>query len=287
MAKILVTGSNGQLGSEIKFLSKLVNHSFIFTDYKELDITSETDVEKCISRNKVDFVINCAAYTAVDKAEDDEQNAHLLNAIAPSYLAKSCKKNKAIFIQVSTDYVFDGTATSPIAENEIVNPQSIYGKTKLEGEQLTQKENPESIIIRTSWLYSSFGNNFVKTMIRLGEEKDSIGVVADQKGTPTYAFDLARTILQIIDKVTISKTNLVSGIFHYSNLGETTWCEFAKEIHAIKAIKCTVNPVTTEEYPTPAKRPKYSVLDKTKIQNSYNITIPEWKASLVKCIDKL
>ncbi len=288
MAKILITGANGQLGSEINAIAPtLPLHDFFFTDVEDLDITNYEAIDSFISQNKINFVVNCAAYTAVDKAETEQEVAEKINALAPLLIAKACKKNSCKFIHISTDYVFDGTASTPITEDVATNPQSIYGQTKLKGEELIINELKDSIVIRTSWLYSTFGNNFVKTMIRLGSERDALNVVADQKGTPTYARDLAKDILHIIDKSSESAKNFVSGIYHYSNLGETTWCDFTKEIHALSGITCNVSPIPTSEYPTPAKRPLYSVLDKTKIQKTFGISIPKWQNSLKDCIEKL
>ncbi len=283
--KILVTGANGQLGSEIKELhADYHQFKFVFTDLDTLDLQNEKKVEHFIEKNKFHYIINCAAYTAVDKAEEDHETAYKINCDAVKYLAVSAQKTHSIIIHISTDYVFDGQSKRPYKETDQTNPQSIYGKSKLEGENILKKYCPESIIIRTSWLYSQFGNNFVKTMIRLGKEKDSLNVVADQKGTPTYAADLAKTIMEIITWVE-QKENLPVGIYHYSNMGETTWYDFAVAIHELSNILgCEVKPVTTQEYPVKASRPAYSVFDKNKIQQTFQLIIPDWKESLKKCI---
>ncbi len=286
--KIIVTGANGQLGEELKILSKKFPFwNFLYSDIDTLDITDEQAVENYFKQEIPDFVINCAAYTAVDKAETDKEIAVLVNEIAPAIIAKYAKENGAKFIHISTDYVFDGNASYPYNEQEEVNPQSVYGNTKLNGEQNCIKENPDSIIIRTSWLYSVFGNNFVKTMLRLGKERDTLNVVFDQIGTPTNAADLADSILSIVEKTENNKKLFVSGIYHYSNEGVASWYDFAKAIFEISNTNCNVLPVRSDEFPTPAKRPLYSVLDKAKIKNTFEITIPYWKDSLKKCLQKL
>ena len=286
--KILITGANGQLGNEIKECSgKFPEWEFTFTDVEELDITNERVVFDFFQETNPDFVINCAAYTAVDKAENDFETANKINALAPGILAKAAAKISAKIIHISTDYVFDGTACKPLVETENVNPTGVYGRTKLEGEQNCRKENPESLIIRTSWLYSSFGNNFVKTMLRLGRERDELNVVFDQIGTPTYAGDLADAILSILENSAINREKFVPGIYHYSNEGVASWYDFAKAIFEISGLNCNVTPVLSEEFPTPAKRPNYSVLNKLKIRNTFALYIPYWKDSLRNCIDKL
>lgn len=284
--KILVTGANGQLGNELKVLS--VNYpelQFLFTDVDELDITREDVTASFLEKEKPDFIINCAAYTAVDKAENDFENAEKINAIAPKLLAKYSGKIKSKLIHVSTDYVFDGTSSTPYSENDTVNPKSVYGITKLKGEENCLAENPDSVIIRTSWLYSSFGNNFVKTMLRLGKERSSLNVVFDQIGTPTYAADLAAAILKIIEVSEKDTRKFVPGIYHFSNEGVASWYDFAKVIFEISEINCTVAPIVSEEFPTPAKRPHYSVLNKSKIRNIFDCKIPYWRDSLKKCIE--
>jgi dTDP-4-dehydrorhamnose reductase len=286
--KILVTGAYGQLGNEIKELK--VNYpdwNFIFTDVDSLDITDESAVEKSFAQNNFDFVINCAAYTAVDKAESDGETAARVNTLAPELLGRYSSRFNAKLIQVSTDYVFAGDSYLPYSEDHPVNPQGIYGKTKLDGEIRCIQENPQVIIIRTSWLYSTFGNNFVKTMLRLAKERGELGVVFDQVGTPTYAADLASSILKIIENSVINSSHFVPGIYHYSNEGVASWYDFAKAIFEISGVTCKVNPVLSDQFPTPAKRPHFSVLNKSKIRNRFGIEIPYWKESLKVCLDRL
>ncbi len=286
--KILVTGANGQLGSEIR--NTCVRHpnlSFLFTDVDELDITDFNAVESFFEREKPDFLINCAAYTAVDVAETDDELAELINTKVPAYLGRITKKNECRIIHISTDYVFDGSGCLPYTENDLVNPESIYGKTKLNGEISLLKENSSAIIIRTSWLYSSFGNNFVKTMIRLGLERDELKVVSDQVGTPTYAADLAEVLVDVISKTTMGEKDWKPGIYHYSNEGVCSWYDFAKAIHEMYGVECNVYPISTEEYPTPAKRPSYSVLNKSKIKKFLGVDIPYWRDSLSLCIEEI
>ncbi len=286
--KILVTGAYGQLGSEIKELEKhFPNYHFIFTDIDVLDITCEMEVEDFFNENRPDFTINCAAYTAVDKAETEQGIATNINAKAPGILAKCSKQIDAKIIHISTDYVFDGDANQPYSESDEVNPQGVYGKTKLQGELNCLKENPNSVIIRTSWLYSGFGNNFVKTMIRLGSERDSLNVVFDQIGTPTYAADLASAILSVIQVSEKDSTKFIPGIYHYSNEGVASWYDFAKAIFEISEIDCIVNPVLSDQFPTPAKRPHFSVLNKSKIRDNFGIEIPYWRDSLKTCLEKI
>lgn len=280
---ILVTGCNGQLGSEIQLLEKgNGKHVFFNTDVNELDITDENAINAFVDANNIDGIINCAAYTAVDKAESNEALCHTLNATAPGYLAAAMGKRGGWMVQVSTDYVFDGTKHTPYSETDPTCPDSVYGRTKLEGEQLVRQHCERAMIVRTAWLYSIFGNNFVKTMIRLGKEKTELGVIFDQIGTPTYARDLAVAIMTAVEK------GIIPGIYHFSNEGVTSWYDFTKAIHRIAGISgCHVRPIHTEEYPTPARRPHYSVLDKTKIKATYNIEVPYWEESLAECISKL
>ena len=286
--KIWVTGANGQLGREIRDLSE--NYSqfvFIFSDIDTLDLTDSSKVSQFMEENQFNYVINCAAYTAVDKAEEDVTLAYQVNRDSIGYIAKTAQQINAKVIHISTDYVFDGEGDKPYQETDPTNPQSVYGKSKLEGEEILREYCPESIIIRTAWLYSSHGNNFVKTMMRLGRERESLNVVADQKGTPTYAGDLAQAVLEIIVWVE-RKENLPVGIYHYSNLGEITWYDFALKIHELAGItNCKVAPVGTDEYPVKAKRPQYSVLNKNKIQQTFQLQIPDWEDSLKKCISIL
>ena len=280
---ILITGCNGQLGNEMQLLQKdNTQHHFFNTDVAELDITDKAAIEKYVNDNNIDGIVNCAAFTAVDKAESNVDLCRLLNATAPAYLASAMEQRNGWFIQISTDYVFDGTNHKPYTEDEPTCPDSVYGSTKLEGEQQALRLCSKTMIIRTAWLYSPFGNNFVKTMIRLGKEKQQLGVIFDQIGTPTYAADLANVIMTAINK------GIVPGIYHFSNEGVTSWYDFTKAIHRIANItSCQVSPLHTAEYPTPASRPHYSVLDKTKIKNTYNIEIPYWEESLAKCIERL
>lgn len=286
--KILVTGAYGQLGNEINSLAaKYPEWQFLFTDVDSLDITNESALEIYFKDNKPGFVVNCAAYTAVDKAETDIETARKVNAVAPKLLGKYSKKVGAKLIHISTDYVFDGEAFTPYSEEDKVNPKGVYGETKLQGEQNCLLENHESIIIRTSWLYSSFGGNFVKTMLRLSKEQGKLKVVYDQVGTPTYAADLANAILSIIEISIDEPEKFVSGIYHYSNEGVASWYDFAKAIFEISEVKCAVSPVRSAEFPTPAKRPNFSILDKSKIKNTFGITIPYWRESLKKCMQKL
>ncbi|MDR2951048.1 MAG: dTDP-4-dehydrorhamnose reductase [Dysgonomonas sp.] len=285
---ILVTGANGQLGSEIRRIS--ANHEnnfkFFFTDVAELDITDLQAIDRFIKENNIKYIINCAAYTAVDKAEDDVDLCYKINRDAAKNLGIAATNNNAKVIHVSTDYVYDGTANKPYVETDAVNPQSIYGKSKLDGENELTKACPESIIIRTAWLYSIYGNNFVKTMIKLGKERDTLNVIADQTGTPTNAADLAQAIIKILDFSEANK--FIPGIYHYSNEGITTWYDFTLAIHKDAGItSCKVNSITTDQYPTKATRPKYSVLEKAKIKSTFNLSIPKWEESLNICIKEL
>lgn len=280
---ILITGCNGQLGNEMQLLEKEdAANNYFNTDVAELDITNVEAIEQFLAANNIDGIVNCAAYTAVDKAEANEEFCTLLNAEAPGYLAHAIGKRGGWMIQISTDYVFDGTQHLPYQEDEDTCPNSVYGRTKLVGEFNVLKLCQQSMVIRTAWLYSTFGNNFVKTMIRLGNERPELGVVADQIGTPTYARDLARIIMTAISK------GIQPGIYHFTNEGVASWYDFTKAIHRLAGITtCHVRPLHTSEYPTAAQRPPYSVLDKTKIKQTYGIEIPYWEESLKECIDKL
>lgn len=280
---ILITGCNGQLGNEMQLLEKEnPQHQYFNTDVAQLDITNPEAIEEFVNNNAIDIIVNCAAFTAVDKAESSQELCHLLNAKAPEYLAAAVAKRGGYLVQVSTDYVFDGTNHTPYTEDEATCPNSVYGSTKLEGEKLAMAACANTMIIRTAWLYSTFGNNFVKTMIRLGQEKPELGVIFDQIGTPTYAGDLAAAIMAAINH------GIVPGIYHFSNEGVISWYDFTKAIHRIAGItSCHVKPLHTAEYPTPAARPHYSVLDKTKIKQTYGIEIPYWEESLAKCVAKL
>ena len=281
--RILITGCNGQLGNEMQLLEKKnPQHIYFNTDVAELDITDQAAVEHFVAENEIDGIVNCAAYTAVDKAEDNEALCQKLNAEAPAYLAHAIGQRGGWMIQISTDYVFDGTKHTPYVEDDDTCPDSVYGRTKLVGELNVQKLCERSMIIRTAWLYSTFGNNFVKTMIRLGKEKPELGVIFDQIGTPTYARDLAVAIFAAIN------LGVVPGIYHFSNEGVISWYDFTKAIHRIAGITtCKVRPLHTAEYPTPANRPHYSVLDKTRIKTVYGLDIPYWEESLRECIEKL
>jgi dTDP-4-dehydrorhamnose reductase len=284
MNNILITGSKGQLGSELRELaSNYPNNNFIFTDVEELDICNHNLVQQFIAANNINAIINCAAYTAVDKAEEQFEIAKNINHLAVANFAQIAKENNIKLIHISTDYVFDGTAHKPYTETDTPNPQSVYGATKLAGEIAMQQINPaNSIIMRTSWVYSSYGNNFVKTMLRLGKERDEISVVADQIGTPTNAGDLAQAILTIVSEI----KNTTVELFHYSNEGVCSWYDFAKTIFEIKNLTVKVNPIETSQYPTPAERPFYSVLNKASIKEKYQVEIPYWKDALVFCLQK-
>ena len=284
MKQILVTGCRGQLGNEIQQLAPHYADTccFHFTDKDELDITDRKAVYQFVEQHAISIVINCAAFTAVDKAEDNAELCDLLNHIAPGYLAEAVASVGGTMIQVSTDYVFDGTACRPYREDDDTCPNSVYGRTKLAGEESVIRQCAGSMVIRTAWLYSTFGNNFVKTMMRLGREREQLGVVFDQIGTPTYARDLARVILLAVDR------GIVPGVYHFSNEGVTSWYDFTKAIHRLAGIdSCQVSPIHTEDYPVPAPRPHYSVLDKSKIKRTYGIDIPWWEDSLKACIKAL
>lgn len=286
MKTVLVTGANGQLGNSIRLLAE--NHpgyNFLFTDVDTLDITNPAAVRGMIKDNQVDFVLNCAAYTAVEKAEEDEALCRRINAFAVGVLGKAAHEAGAKMIHVSTDYVFSGTSYRPYVETDVTCPISAYGRTKLAGEEILQEVCPDAVIIRTAWLYSEFGSNFVKTVLRLGKERDQLGFVFDQIGTPTYAGDLAAAILAV---VTADERNaFVPGIYHFSNEGVCSWYDFTVKILQIAGIDCRVLPIETKDYPTKAVRPPYSVLNKKKIKTTYGITIPHWEESLRLCMEKL
>jgi len=279
---ILVTGAEGQLGRSFQKISLYnVKHNFLFTDLPETDITDKKTLNTLVKKHIVDAIINCAAYTAVDKAETEKEFAYHINAYGPRILAEVAKENNLKLVHISTDYVFDGNSTTPIKESYTTNPKGVYGQSKLEGELAIASAACDAVIIRTAWLYSEFGNNFVKTMLRLGKEKDTLSVVYDQVGTPTYATDLALAVMQIID-------NGFNGyhLYHYSNEGVLSWYDFAYEIFALSGVKVHVNPIESDQYPTPAKRPAYSVLSKEKIK-SIGIKVPYWKESLTNCLSIL
>jgi len=281
---ILITGAKGQLGCELQeLISHYPQYRFFPTDIDTLDLCNKEAIESFLNENCIDYIVNCAAYTAVDKAEDDSSLCYRINRDAVQNLAEAAC-GKAKIIHISTDYVFDGASRKPLRETDKTNPQSVYGKSKLEGEQVLLKTVPESIIIRTAWLYSSFGNNFVKTMIRLGKEKESLNVVSDQIGTPTYAADLAKAIMQIIEE-SVKSDSFQAGIYHFSNEGVCSWYDFCLKIHELSGITtCNVHPVSTAEYPTKTVRPQYSVLDKTKIKATFHLIIPQWEESLKRCL---
>ncbi len=283
MKKILITGANGQLGSELKVLSKdFSQFEWVFTDREELDLCDLENLTSELSIINPHIIINCAAHTAVDRAETEIELSDVLNHQAVGIMAKWCQINEAKFIHVSTDYVFDGTASVPLKEDASTGPINVYGQTKLAGEIACMRENPSAIIIRTSWVYSSFGANFVKTMSRLMQERDSLNVVNDQIGSPTYAADLAQAIMTII-----THKKWESGIYHFSNEGEISWYEFALAIQEIGGFDCLVSGIPSSAYPTPAKRPQYSLLDKTKIKNTFGVVVPDYKESLARCMKLL
>ncbi|MFC4263813.1 dTDP-4-dehydrorhamnose reductase [Ferruginibacter yonginensis] len=282
---ILVTGANGQLGNAIQQVAATLpasQYQFVFTNSSSLNITNEIAIQQIFSNQHFDYCINCAAYTAVDKAETEKANALATNATAVKFLAQACHQHQTKLIHISTDYVFDGTATTPYKTDANTNPINYYGQTKLLGEQLAFQENEATIIIRTAWVYSLHGNNFVKTMLRLMNEKESIGVVHDQQGTPTYAPDLAAAIVHIIT------TQLFKpGIYHFTNNGNTTWFGFAQAIANHIQTTCIVNAINTSQFPTPAKRPAYSILDVASFEKTFQYNIPQWQHSLTTCLSHL
>ena len=293
--RILVTGKNGQLGQSIHEIVNITNsgnqlsNEFIFVGREELDLSDKNNINNYFYNNgKFDVIINCAAYTAVDRAEEEQALANQVNHLAVKQLATVANRQKAKLIYLSTDYVFDGESDKPYVEKDEANPINIYGKTKLAGEDSIQKIMPtDAIIIRTSWVYSEFGNNFVKTMLRLGRERDEISVVNDQIGSPTYATDLAEVILKIVNDKEFNKTEQQTEIYHYSNEGEISWYEFAKEIFSLKKIECRVSPITTDQYKTLARRPECSLLDNKKIEKKFSIKLKHWKDSLSTCLNRV
>jgi dTDP-4-dehydrorhamnose reductase len=284
MAKILVTGAGGQLGRELRELARVLpQHEFVFTDRSRLPIEDEVQVQTFFAAATPDWCINCAAYTAVDKAESERATAFRINGDAVGWIASACRSIQARLIHLSTDYVFDGSSPTPITEKDPTGPISVYGASKLAGEQRALEEYADgTLIIRTSWVYSEFGNNFVKTMIRLMGERPSINVVDDQIGSPTYAADLAKAILHIING-----DKFIPGIYNYSNVGRISWYQFALVIRHLIGSSCTINPIPTAEYPTPARRPHFSLLDKSLIRDTYGVDIPDWDRSLSTCIARI
>ena len=283
MNTILITGSHGQLGNEMQQAAKrFPAFQYIYTDVEELDICDKNALNAFVKDNNVNIIVNCAAYTAVDKAEDDVELCYKINRDAVRNIGEVAQDNNVKVVHVSTDYVFDGTNYLPYTEDMPVCPATVYGKSKLEGEQALLESCDQAVILRTSWLYSSFGNNFVKTMIKLGTERDSLNVIYDQIGTPTYAADLAGTILTLL-----SHETFVPGIYHFSDEGVCSWYDFTKSIHRIASITCDVRPIETKDYPARTPRPNYSVLNKAKIKSTYSINIPHWEESLEKCITLL
>ena len=283
--KILITGSNGQLGNEIRELAGGYKHyKFLYTDINELNITNSDKVKDFFLLHNPDAIINCAAYTAVDKAEKEAETAYLVNALAVENLANAAAQSGAFIVHISTDYVYSGKNFTPYVETDTLNPVSVYAQSKTAGEEAVKRSGANSIIIRTSWLYSAFGNNFIKTMMKYGAERDVLNVVFDQVGTPTYARDLAKCILDILPLAMGTKSEEV---YHYSNEGVASWYDFAKAIIEISGIECLINPIPTKEYPLPAERPFYSVLDKSKIKKDFAIQIPYWRDSVKLCIQRL
>lgn len=286
--RILVTGSKGQLGQSILKLSEeFKGFEFVFISYDELDLSQSESISNYFKSNKFNIIINCAAYTAVDKAESEPDLADKVNHIAAREIAKAAKEQDAALVHVSTDYVFSGHAFIPYVESDETEPENVYGKTKLDGELAVKEVNPKGLILRTSWVYSEYGNNFVKTMLRLGEERDELGVIFDQIGAPTYAGDLAETILEIIRHEAFNDLSPADDVYHYSNEGVASWYDFAEAIFEIVEHKCNVNPIETKEYPAPAVRPAYSLMNKKKIRMKFGLTIPYWKDSLRLCLRRM
>jgi len=284
--KVLVTGANGQLGWEIAQAAKLFpNFEFVFVDRNAMDLSKPDELLSIVELFAPDAIINTAAYTAVDKAESENELAHTINAEAVSSLARIAKQKNIPFITFSTDYVFNGNATSPYLTDTQLDPVNFYGKTKADGEQMAIAVNENTIIIRTSWVFSSHGNNFVKTMMRLMKERDALNIVGDQKGRPTYAKDLAHVTIQIL--IALNEGKQIRGIYHYANAGETTWFDFAEKIKSLAGLECDLKAITSDQFPTPAKRPNYSVLDTQKIEKDLGIEIPSWETALKQCINQL
>lgn len=288
LKSVLVTGARGQLGSSIQALAtNYPSLQFTFVDIEELDLSCDASIEGYFQTHLFDIIINCAAYTAVDKAESEPDLADAVNHLAVKQLAKISKEKEMLLIHISTDYVFNGKSFRPYIESDSTDPQCVYGASKLKGERAFQALNPAGMIIRTSWVYSEYGHNFVKTMLKLGSERDSLGVIFDQIGSPTYAGDLAKTILEIINVPELSRLSQKDKVFHYSNEGVCSWYDFSNSIFEASHISCDVKPIETKDYPTPAQRPHYSLMNKSKIKQQFDITIPYWKDSLKICIKKL
>ncbi len=289
MKHILVTGSNGQVGSELKTLAKKYPAwTFHFTDSGDLNIADAKIVDTFFASQKIDVCINCAAYTAVDKAESDQETARAVNVDGVANLAKACQKHNAVFIHYSTDYVYHNNQNTPYKETDKTSPQGVYAATKLEGDiKALELNSGRTLVFRTSWVYSSFGHNFVKTMMRLGKDRDKLTVIFDQTGTPTYAYDIADMTLQIVHKLDDMNIEDVAGVYHFSNEGVSSWYDFAKAIFQLQGINCTVSPIETKDYPTPAARPHFSVLNKAKIKDTFQLEIPYWRESLAACLKLL
>ena len=290
MKNILVTGANGQVGSELKALaSQYPDFSFDFVGREELDITDEASVLSYFETKKFAYCLSCAAYTAVDKAEEEKNNAMLVNTVGAKNLAFAAEKTGGRMIHLSTDYVYHNSQNTPFVETDETNPQGVYAESKLAGDRTVLNINSKNLVIRTSWVYSTFGNNFVKTMLRLGTDRDKLTVIFDQIGTPTYAYDLAKAILDILVKIENKSVTSeeIGGVYHYSNEGVTSWYDFATAIFRIENIDCKVSPIETKDYPTAAKRPHFSLLNKAKIKKEFNLEIPHWEASLAECLKAL
>ncbi len=280
---VVVTGANGQLGQSLQFIAENYPEiTFVFCDSQQLDITNKASIVSIFNKNKPNYCINAAAYTAVDKAESEPEKAHLINAIGAKNLAEVCKDFDTTLLHVSTDFVFDGNATKSYTEKDVPNPTGVYGQTKLDGERMIQEIMEKYFIVRTSWVYSQFGNNFMKTMIRLGRERDTLSVVNDQIGTPTNAVDLAKALLTIIQTINHQSSTINYGIYNFSNEGQCSWYDFAKKIFEIHKMEIELHPIPTSAYPTPAKRPKFSVLDKDKIKKTFGIMVKNWAESLIE-----
>ncbi len=284
---ILITGSNGQLGRELQLqaVNYPENH-YIFTDIDTLDITKPKDIQQFLKGKNIDFIINCAAYTNVDQAEEDKDAANLLNAEAAEYLAQTANENNITLLHISTDYVFSGTAQKPYKETDIPEPNTAYGKSKLKGEQQIQKYCKKHIIVRTAWLYSPFGRNFLKTMLTLGQQKPELGVVADQTGTPTYAYDLADCLLKMMKIIQNNEDETFYGIYHFTNEGVCSWYDFATRIQALAKNNCIIKPLKSSEFKTKTPRPQYSVLNKSKIKRKFGLEIPRWSDRVEHCINR-